>query len=78
MNTVCPLGLCRLEEDCPNAPCLDCMKRLGEHMIAEIKIMERQALIASARGDHEMRGQLAGMLDRLGIAVIHRENMSPL
>ena len=61
-NTVCPLGLCRFEEDCPNAPCVDCMRRLGEHMIEEVRLMERQATIAKSKGDASAFDQLDALL----------------
>lgn len=71
--TVCPLGLCRTEETCPRAPCLDCMRRLGEHMIDEIKIIGRQAQAASDKGDVGAFNQLHTMLQSLGVSMTSRE-----
>ena len=62
---VCPLGLCTTESVCPNAPCLDCMRRLGDHMIEEIKVLQVQARVAQTQNRasqltlHEMLKNLA-------------------
>ena len=73
MATVCPLGLCRTEEDCPNAPCIECMRRLGDHMIEEVKIVQRQAKAAKLKGDLPAVKFLQGLLSSMGLAVTIQE-----
>jgi hypothetical protein len=63
---VCPLGLCRTEEVCPNAPCVECMHRLGEHMLEEVSIIEQQKRAAHMRGDPVAQEQLSKLIDSLG------------
>lgn len=72
MSAICPLGLCRFEADCPNAPCLDCMRRLGAHMIEEIQLISRQARTAAGKGDRTAAANLADLLDSLGGAIQSR------
>lgn len=71
--TVCPLGLCRIEETCPNAPCLDCMRRLGEHMIEEIGVVAKQAAVARDKGQKDVAAKFDDMLFQLGRSVLMRE-----
>lgn len=49
--TVCPLGLCTFEEICPKAPCINCMRALGEHLVAEVGIMAQQIEVARRQGN---------------------------
>lgn len=51
MMNVCPLGLCTFEEICPRAPCMECMRALGEHMVAEVGIMAQQIEVARRQGN---------------------------
>lgn len=37
MMNVCPLGLSRTEEDCPRAPCVRCLRQMGERLLADIQ-----------------------------------------
>ena len=64
---VCPLGLCTTESVCPNAPCLDCMRRLGDHMIEEIKVLQAQARVANVRQMPEPKANLTDMMRALSI-----------
>ena len=67
---VCPLGLCTTESVCPNAPCLDCMRRLGDHMIEEIKVLQAQARVANVRQMPEPKANLTDMMRALGERMI--------
>ena len=67
---VCPLGLCTTESVCPNAPCLDCMRRLGDHMIEEIKVLQVQARVANVRQMPEPKANLTDMMRALGERMI--------
>lgn len=51
LQTICPLGFASFTEDCPHAPCVECMGRLKDHMLEELAVMERQAKIAQLRKD---------------------------
>lgn len=72
MQTVCPLGLCRVEEECPEAPCIDCMRRLGDHMVEEIKIVSRQAEAAKRKGMLDVSDDLGALLRTLGLVMVDR------
>lgn len=63
--TICPLGLCTFEQVCPNAPCIPCMRRLGEHLIAEMGVMTAHARVANEKGDRAATETLHGMLSSL-------------
>lgn len=73
MSHICPLGLCRTEEDCPNAPCVECMRRLGEHILEEINVIQRQALVAKAKGDYTPMSTLQELLKSMGSALTIQE-----
>lgn len=49
------------------------MRRLGEHMIDEIKIIGRQAQAASDKGDVGAFNQLHALLKSLGVSMTVRE-----
>lgn len=61
---ICPMGFANFEQDCPNAPCIECMGRLKDHMLEELGVMERQSKIAKAKEDQPS----ATLIDRLILA----------
>lgn len=71
---VCPLGYCTFEEICPHAPCIDCMRRLGEHMVEEMKIIGRQADHASSHGDFTAAAMLDTQMEHIGDTLSRAEN----
>ena len=73
MANVCPLGLCRFEEVCPNAPCIDCMHALGAHMIEEARLMEKQIDVARRKGDQKSVGILTRLFASLGLDMTLKE-----
>lgn len=79
---VCPLGLCTFEEVCPNALCVECMHRLGQHMIGEMTILGKQADHATAKGDHTGAALIRGIMDHLGetlaVGEEYRADAAPL
>jgi hypothetical protein len=50
------------------------MRRLGEHMIEEVRILERQTRTASVKGDVGAMSALETLLQGLGIAIVTREH----
>ena len=76
-SMVCPLGLCTTEDVCPNAPCLDCMRRLGEHMIEEIKVLQAQADVAYKRKLPEPVVTLKDMMRALGERILLEADIAP-
>lgn len=70
--TVCPLGLCTFEEVCPNAPCMACMRTLGQHLIAEMGIMLKQADAAKAKGNEQAHVDLRVLAHDVGSIITNR------
>ncbi len=70
---ICPLGFDTTTGDCPWAPCTQCMRALGDHMIEEVKVLSRQAQAARAKGDAPALEEIKGVIRSLGSAITMRE-----
>ena len=75
-GTACPLGLERVEGDCPNAPCIECMRRLGDHMIEEVNLLNRQTNVARILGDRAAMDELHIVMSTLSAAVTSQEKLN--
>lgn len=72
MTYGCPLGYGTFEGLCPRAPCIECMRALGDHMIAEFKIMARQACHAEDKSDGSAYDILRLLMDDIGAQIMTR------
>jgi hypothetical protein len=70
---ICPLGFATTEGDCPRAPCTDCMRLLGDHMITEVKVLSRQAQAARVKDDAPALAAIKEIMGSLGAAITMRE-----
>ena len=70
--TICPLGFCTFEQVCPRAPCVDCMRRLRDHMVEELLVLREQAGVAQRSGDTRAYGVLHGLLESVSVSVNQR------
>jgi hypothetical protein len=71
---ICPLGRDLRTETCPSAPCVGCMRALGEQIIADYEVLSDHRKSALSLGRTLAYKQIDGVMTELQERVAAREH----